>query len=144
MRSGGRKIREGGRPHVGGCSSGTQLPWPRRLLRVQVMTVMEMRTVRRRRRMAAVTGRAVVAVMAAAMAEMMVVSPVGGPEGCCIIKKRKLKRTRSPVGLPGKGDLDLSRGASELFRNLQKCLQTHTGTREYQTQHTKRKPQNCK
>lgn len=87
MRSGGRKIREGGRPHVGGGSSGTQLPWPRRLLRVQVMTVMGMRTVRRRRT-AAVTGRAVVAVMAAAMAEMMVVTPVGGPEGCCIIKKQ--------------------------------------------------------
>lgn len=68
--------------------------------------------------MAAVTGRAVVALM-------MVRSPVGGPEGCLIIKKQKLRRTRSSVELPGKGDFVL--WGFRALRNLQKCLQTHTG-----------------
>lgn len=52
-------------------------------------------------------GRAVVAVMPATMAVMMVRSPVGGPEDCLIIKKQKLRRTRSSVELPGSGDFVL-------------------------------------
>ena len=48
----------------------------------------------------AVMGRTVVAVK-------MVRSPAGGPERCLIIKKQQLRRTRSSVELPGKGDFVL-------------------------------------